>query len=124
VNLEWGGDGTRIHTRTPFHSPFHEMTHIELRHTFEAVQDSESLPRSLKEAEAECVALLRWKSLGSTSVLKDLVSSMTIDRRWKNSPKSTKFTQRQNYLCLLCLFWLFTLCAKWNPPLEMIGRIG
>ena len=41
------------------------MTHIELRHTFEAVQDSESLPRSLKEAEAECVALLCWKSLGS-----------------------------------------------------------
>ena len=82
------------------------------------------LTADLKEAEAECVALLRWKSLGSTSVLKDLVSSMTIDRRWKNSPKSTKFTQRQNYLCLLCLFWLFTLCAKWNPPLEMIGRIG
>jgi len=71
-----------------------------------------------------CRTFVLEKPRFNVRVLKDLVSSMTIDRRWKNSPKSTKFTQRQNYLCLLCLFWLFTLCAKWNPPLEMIGRIG
>ena len=37
---------------------FHQLAHIELGHTSEAVQDSEALPRSLKEVEAESVALL------------------------------------------------------------------
>jgi len=43
---------------------FHELAHIELGHTSEAVHDSEALPRSLREAEAESVALLCLESLG------------------------------------------------------------
>ena len=44
---------------------FHELAHIELGHTAEtAVNDSETLPRSLKEVEAESVALLCLESLG------------------------------------------------------------
>src|SRR5438034_8351184 len=43
---------------------FHELAHVELGHTSEAVHDSESLPRSLKEVEAESVALLCLESLG------------------------------------------------------------
>jgi hypothetical protein len=43
---------------------FHELGHIELGHTAEAVHDSETLPRSLKEVEAESVALLCLESLG------------------------------------------------------------
>jgi len=54
-----------------------------------------------------CRTFVLEKPRFNVRVLKDLVSSMTIDRRWKNSPKSTKFTQRQNYLCLLCLFVAF-----------------
>ena len=43
----------------------HELAHIELGHTSEAaVNDSETLPRSLKEVEAESVALLCLESLG------------------------------------------------------------
>src|SRR5262249_57368268 len=42
---------------------FHELAHIELGHTSEAVHDSETLPRSLKEVEAESVALLCLESL-------------------------------------------------------------
>jgi hypothetical protein len=37
---------------------------VVLEHTSEAVHDSESLARSLKEAEAEAVALLCLESLG------------------------------------------------------------
>src|SRR5262247_4242607 len=48
----------------PAKTTFHELAHIELGHTSEAVHDSETLPRSLKEAEAECVALLCLESLG------------------------------------------------------------
>jgi len=48
----------------PAKTTFHELAHIELGHTSEAVHDSESLPRSLKEAEAESVALLCLESLG------------------------------------------------------------
>jgi len=40
------------------------LAHLELGHTSEAVHDSETLPRSLKEVEAESVALLCLKSLG------------------------------------------------------------
>src|SRR5438034_2170101 len=43
---------------------FHELAHIELGHTTEAVHDSETLPRNLKEVEAESVALLCLESLG------------------------------------------------------------
>ena len=49
----------------PAKTTFHELAHIELGHTSEAaVNDSESLPRSLKEVEAESVALLCLESLG------------------------------------------------------------
>src|ERR1051326_4363581 len=48
----------------PAKTSFHELAHIELGHTSEAVHDSESLPRSLKEVEAESVALLCLESLG------------------------------------------------------------
>jgi antirestriction protein ArdC len=48
----------------PAKTTFHEVAHIELGHTSEAVHDSESLPRNLKEVEAESVALLCLESLG------------------------------------------------------------
>jgi hypothetical protein len=48
----------------PAKTAFHELAHIELGHTSEAVHDSEALPRSLKEVEAEAVALLSLESLG------------------------------------------------------------
>jgi antirestriction protein ArdC len=48
----------------PAKTTFHELAHIELGHTSEAIQDSEALPRNLKEAEAEAVALLCLESLG------------------------------------------------------------
>src|SRR5262245_28970226 len=47
----------------PDKTTFHELAHIELGHTSEAVHDSETLPRSLKEVEAESVALLCLESL-------------------------------------------------------------
>jgi antirestriction protein ArdC len=48
----------------PAKTTFHELAHIELGHTTEAVHDSETLPRNLKEVEAEAVALLCLESLG------------------------------------------------------------
>jgi len=48
----------------PAKTTFHELAHIELGHTSEAVHDTESLPRNLKEVEAESVALLCLESLG------------------------------------------------------------
>jgi antirestriction protein ArdC len=48
----------------PAKTTCHELAHIELGHTSEAVHDSESLPRNLREVEAECVALLCLESLG------------------------------------------------------------
>jgi len=43
----------------PFKTTFHEVAHVLLGHTTEAEQaDSETTPRSLKECEAECVAML------------------------------------------------------------------
>jgi hypothetical protein len=48
----------------PAKTTFHELAHIELGHTSEAIHDSEALPRNLKEAEAEAVALLCLESLG------------------------------------------------------------
>src|ERR1700756_3619522 len=50
--------------QAPVKTLLHELAHIELGHTSEAVHDSETLPRSLKEAEAESVALLCLESLG------------------------------------------------------------
>jgi antirestriction protein ArdC len=48
----------------PAKTTFHELAHVELGHTTEAVHDSETLPRNLKEVEAEAVALLCLESLG------------------------------------------------------------
>jgi hypothetical protein len=49
----------------PGKTTFHELAHIELGHTADsAVNDSETIPRSLKEVEAESVALLCLESLG------------------------------------------------------------
>jgi hypothetical protein len=48
----------------PLKTTLHELAHIELGHTSEAVHDSETLPRNLKEVEAESVALLCLESLG------------------------------------------------------------
>ena len=48
----------------PAKTTFHELGHVVLEHTTEAVHDSETLPRSLREAEAEAVALLCLESLG------------------------------------------------------------
>ena len=48
----------------PAKTTFHELGHVILEHTTEAVHDSDTLPRSLKEAEAEAVALLCLESLG------------------------------------------------------------
>jgi hypothetical protein len=48
----------------PAKTTFHELGHIELGHTSEAVHDSEALPRNLREVEAESVALLCLESLG------------------------------------------------------------
>jgi len=50
----------QLHAKTTFH----ELAHIELGHTSEAVHDSETLPRNLQEVEAESVALLSLESLG------------------------------------------------------------
>src|SRR5262252_6796377 len=48
----------------PAKTTFHELAHIELGHTLEAIHDSETTPRSLREVEAESVALLCLESLG------------------------------------------------------------
>jgi hypothetical protein len=50
--------------QVPAKTTFHELAHVELGHTSQAVHDSESLPRNLKEVEAESVALLCLESLG------------------------------------------------------------
>ena len=43
----------------PFKTRFHELAHVLLGHTTEGMQaDSEIMPRSLRECEAESVALL------------------------------------------------------------------
>jgi hypothetical protein len=48
----------------PAKTTFHELAHIELGHTTEAIHDSEHTARSLREVEAESVALLCLESLG------------------------------------------------------------
>ncbi len=48
----------------PAKTTFHELAHVELGHTSEAIHDSESTPRNLKEVEAESVALLCLESIG------------------------------------------------------------
>jgi N-terminal domain of anti-restriction factor ArdC len=48
----------------PHKTLLHELAHIELGHTIESdFKDSESTPRSLREVEAEAVAMLLCKSL-------------------------------------------------------------
>ena len=48
----------------PHKTLFHELAHIELGHTVESdFSDSEITPRSLREAEAEAVAMLLCESL-------------------------------------------------------------
>src|SRR5947208_12451048 len=71
----------------PAKTTFHELAHIELGHTSEAVHDSESLPRSLKEVEAESVALLCLESLGMEGAeycrgyIQNWISGATIPER-------------------------------------------
>jgi antirestriction protein ArdC len=48
----------------PAKTTFHELAHIELGHTTEAIHDSDATPRTLREVEAESVALLCLESLG------------------------------------------------------------
>jgi antirestriction protein ArdC len=49
----------------PHKTLFHELAHVEMGHTAESeFTDSEHTPRSLREAEAEAVALLLCESLG------------------------------------------------------------
>jgi hypothetical protein len=48
----------------PAKTTFHELGHVLLGHTGETVSDGEALPRSLREVEAESVALLCTESLG------------------------------------------------------------
>ena len=48
----------------PHKTLFHEIAHVELAHTLESdFKDSEHTPRSLREAEAETVAMLLCESL-------------------------------------------------------------
>ena len=48
----------------PHKTLFHELAHVELGHTAEtSFTDSEHTPRSLREAEAEAVAMLLCESL-------------------------------------------------------------
>ncbi len=49
----------------PHKTFFHEVAHVSLGHTAESdINDSEQTPRSLREVEAEAVALLVCESLG------------------------------------------------------------
>ena len=48
----------------PHKTTFHEIGHVLLGHTGETVSDGATLPRNLREVEAECVALLCTESLG------------------------------------------------------------
>src|SRR5207244_10193906 len=49
----------------PFKTRFHELAHIVLGHTAEAAQsDNELTPRSMREVEAEAVALVCLEALG------------------------------------------------------------
>src|SRR5262249_2210098 len=61
----------------PDKTTFHELGHIELGHTSEAVHDSETLPRNLKEVEAECVALLclEWLGMGGAEYCRGYVQN-------------------------------------------------
>jgi len=48
----------------PYKTLFHEIGHVELGHTDHGLTDGEHLTRSLREAEAESVALLCLETLG------------------------------------------------------------
>ena len=48
----------------PAKTTFHELGHVLLGHTGDTVTDGATLPRNLREVEAECVALLCTESLG------------------------------------------------------------
>jgi antirestriction protein ArdC len=49
----------------PFKTLFHELAHVLCGHTSEAEQaDSEVIPRTLREAEAESVAMICCEALG------------------------------------------------------------
>lgn len=48
----------------PFKTLIHEIAHIELGHTEQSLHDTDSIPKDLKEVEAESVALLVLESLG------------------------------------------------------------
>jgi hypothetical protein len=51
-------------SQMPAKTTFHELAHVELGHTSEAIHDSDTTPRNLREVEAESVALLCLESLG------------------------------------------------------------
>ena len=51
----------------PFKTLIHEMAHVHLHTTESEISDSEETPRSLREVEAEAVALLVCESLGFES---------------------------------------------------------
>jgi N-terminal domain of anti-restriction factor ArdC len=48
----------------PHKTTFHELAHVMLGHTDQAMSDGGELPRNLREVEAESVALLCLESLG------------------------------------------------------------
>lgn len=48
----------------PQKTTFHELAHVLLGHTTEGAEDFEPPPRSLRETEAECTALLCLEALG------------------------------------------------------------
>jgi antirestriction protein ArdC len=53
----------------PHRTTFHEIAHVLLGHTTEsAVHDGETTPRSAREMEAECVAMLCCEALGLPGV--------------------------------------------------------
>jgi hypothetical protein len=48
----------------PHKTTFHELAHVQLGHTAEPVHEAPDLPRSLREVEAEAVALICCEALG------------------------------------------------------------
>jgi hypothetical protein len=52
----------------PDKTTFHELGHVLLGHTDQLVNDGETLPRNLREVEAECVALLCVEALALAGV--------------------------------------------------------
>ena len=76
----------------PHKTLFHELVHIELGHTTESnFTDSDFAPRSLREAEAEAVAMLLCESLELPGVE---LSRSYIQNWLKGDTIPEKFAQR------------------------------